>query len=68
MQFLEFRGCRNKGFELWYESNKENTPYEVREVTLLDDRKIASFSIYDDAIDFMEVNMGEVNNDKSNCR
>jgi hypothetical protein len=59
MQFLEFRGCRNKGFEIWYAPDKGDTPYEVREVTLLDERMIASFSVYDDAMDFIKVNAGE---------
>ncbi len=59
MELLRFIGCRKKGFELWYVSAKNETPYEVREVTLIDDRKIASFSIYDDAIDFIKENGGE---------
>lgn len=61
MQFLNFIGCRKKGFELWYAPHKGDTPYEVREITLLDERMIASFSIYDDAMDFIKVNAGESN-------
>jgi hypothetical protein len=59
MELLRFIGCRKKGFELWYVSAKDETPYEVREVTLIDDRKIASFSIYDDALKFINTELGE---------
>jgi hypothetical protein len=59
MELLRFIGCRKKGFELWYVATKNDTPYEVREVTLMDDRKIASFSIYDDALKFINTELGE---------
>jgi hypothetical protein len=61
MEFLNFIGCTKKGFELWYAPNIEEVPYEVREVTLMDERKVASFSIYDDALDFIEVNIKGMN-------
>ena len=59
MEFLNFSGCTNKGFEIWYAPDNINTPYVVREVTLLDDREIATFSVYDEAMEYIKVNMGE---------
>lgn len=61
MEFLNFIGCINKGFEIWYAPANIDTPYVVREVTLLDDRQVATFSIYDDAMDYLKLNTGEAN-------
>lgn len=66
MEVLLFKGCVEKGFELIYNGNNQETPYIVEEYAKLESRVCATFAIYDDALDFIEVNTGGYN--ESNCR
>lgn len=55
MEVLLFRGCIDKGFELIYNAAEQDTPYIVEEYSQLESRVCASFAIYDDALDFIEI-------------
>lgn len=49
---LGFYGGVSKGFELW-NTDHPDTPYKVVEVAQLEERTCALFSLYDDALDFI---------------
>lgn len=55
MEVLLFKGCIKKGFELIYSCAEQDTPYIVEEYSELESRVCASFAIYDDALDFIEI-------------
>lgn len=50
---LDFIGSDRSGFEIWQEDHP-HTPYKVVEIAQLEERVIAWFSLYDDALNFVE--------------
>jgi hypothetical protein len=60
MEVLLFRGVPKMAFELSYSAKEYDTPYIVEECKLRDSRVCAKFAVYDDALDFIEDQIGEL--------